>query len=135
MLPELKRDRTGFTPTDSAMNEKKTSAAAPKKNITYTVVNPVIPRSPAGRAAPPPIGPEIGPDPRSSIGARISMSEIPIFEDGESGILFDFAFGYRIKFPEGNKQYKLRVYDLDSGMPLEEKMYKGGDFVVGENKY
>ena len=116
------------------MNEKKPSAAASKKTTTYTVVNPIVSQPAAKRNAPPLIGPEIGPDPRSSIGARISMAERPLFKS-ESGIRFDFEFGYRVLFPEGNKQYKLRVYDMDSGMPLEEHMHKGGELVVGTNKY
>jgi len=119
---------------DSAMNEKKTPAAAPKKTVSYTIVNPVIPQTPVKRNPPPPIGPEIGPDPRSSIGARISMAEIPTMK-GANGFLFDFAYGYRVKFPEGNKQYKLRVFDIDSGVLLEERTCKGGELAIGENKY
>ena len=106
---------------DSEMNEKKNSAENTKKNVSYSFVNPLIPQTGAKRKGPPPIGPEIGPDPRSSIGARISMAELPLMES-ESGIRFDFAFGYRVKFPADNREYKLRVYDLDSGMPLEEHM-------------
>ena len=87
------------------------------------------------RNAPPPIGPEIGPDPRSSIGARVSMAETPRIKDEKTGIQFDFAYGYRIKFPAGKKEYKLRVYDMDSGMPLEEHIHKGGEFITGVNKY
>ena len=119
---------------DSEMNEKKNSAENTKKNVSYSFVNPLIPQTGAKRKGPPPIGPEIGPDPRSSIGARISMAELPLMES-ESGIRFDFAFGYRVKFPADNREYKLRVYDLDSGMPLEEHMHKGGEYVVGTNKY
>ena len=124
------------------MNEKPNTTSTSRKTISYTFNNPIIsqPAAPAATAKPkrpappPPIGPEIGPDPRSSIGARISMSEIPTMK-AECGILFDFAYGYRVKFPAGNKQYKLRVYDMDSGMPLEEHTHKGGDFIVGQNKY
>ena len=124
------------------MNEKPNTTSTSRKTISYSFNNPIIsqpaapaaPAKPKRPAPPPPIGPEIGPDPRSSIGARISMAELPKMKS-ESGILFDFAYGYRVKFPAGNKQYKLRVYDLDSGMPLEEHMHKGGDFIVGQNKY
>ena len=67
---------------DFAMNDKVSLSASPRKNVTYTIKNPIIP---AGngmkRNAPPPIGPEIGPDPRSSIGARISMTEVPRIKD------------------------------------------------------
>ena len=97
-------------------------------------MNPVIPRQNTGRNAPPPIGPEIGPDPRSSIGARVSMAEQPLCKT-ENGFRYDFEFGYRVKFPNEKKEYKLRVYDLDSGMLLEEHMHKGGELCVGENKY
>ena len=72
------------------MNEKETPAASPKKTVSYTFKNPGIPQmsvtQPRKRNAPPPIGPEIGPDPRSSIGARVSMSELPIMKS-ERGIL------------------------------------------------
>jgi len=121
-------------PVDFTMDEKKTSKSVSNNKISYSVVNPVIPRPTAKRNPPPPIGPEIGPDPRSSIGARVSMCEQPLYKS-ESGIQFDFQFGYRVKFPAGNKVYKLRVYDLDSGMLLEEHDHKGGDFYVGEKKY
>ena len=117
------------------MNEKLVlTSASPKKTVSYTFNNPIIPQS-GKRTPPPPIGPEIGPDPRSSIGARISMSENPRMEDPSSGIRYDFSFGYRVRFPQNDKQYKLRVYDLDSGMPLEEHIHKGGELVVGPNKF
>ena len=116
------------------MNEKKTSAASSRKTTSYTIVNPIIPPSPVKRPITPPIGPEIGPDPRSSIGARISMSELPLMKS-ECGILYDFAYGYRVKFPDGDKQYRLRVFDIDSGMPLVDQTFKGGEMTVGENKY
>ena len=114
------------------MKDKLTLASAPKNTFSYSIKTPIA--QPPKRNAIPPIGPEIGPDPRNSIGARVGMSETPLLTS-ECGIRFDFAFGYRVKFPEGDTQYKLRVYDLDSGMPLEEHTHKGGDFVVGQNKY
>ena len=124
------------------MNEKTSLSTSPRKTVSYTIKNPVIPvgiKTSVGtasrRQAPPPIGPEIGPDPRSSIGARISMSELPRIKDEKTGILYDFAYGYRVKFPAGDKQYRLRVYDLDSGMPLEDHTHKAGDFVTGANKF
>lgn len=82
------------------------------------------------------IGPEIGPDPRSSIGAKVSMGELPS-QVGGNGILYDFAYGYRVKFPPNEKtiSYTLKVYDLDSGVVLFEHNAKSGDFIIGKNKY
>ena len=74
------------------MNEKKNLTAPPKRTVSYTIKNPVIPPT-SRRNAPPPIGPEIGPDPRSSIGARISMAEYPLF-NSESGILYKRVFDH-----------------------------------------
>ena len=117
------------------MNDKLVLASAKttsNKTVSYTINSPVITRT--RRTPPPPIGPEIGPDPRSSIGARVSMAELPRLESA-SGIRFDFAYGYRVKFPDGDKEFTLRVYDLDSGMPLEEHKHKGGELVVSQNKF
>ena len=116
------------------MNEKLSLTAPPKKSISYTLTNTMIQPNPGRKQPPPPIGPEIGPDPRNSIGARVSMSETPICTS-ESGIRYDFQFGYRVKFPAGNKKYLLRIYDLDSGVMLEEHTHNGGDFIIGSNKY
>ena len=140
MPPETKRSMHSLRiKMDFAMNEKASPSSSTKKNVTYTVKNPIISIGgvPTQKRSdtPPPIGPEIGPDPRSSIGARISMAEVPKIKDEKTGIQIDFAYGYRVKFPAGNKQYKLRVYDLDSGMLLEEHTHKGGEFIVGQNKY
>ena len=116
------------------MNEKTELKAPPKKSFSYTLTNPMIRPTPNRRQPPPLIGPEIGPDPRNSIGARVSMPETPLCTS-ECGIRYDFAFGYRVRFPAGNKKYLLRVYDLDSGVLLEEHPHNGGDFIVGNNKY
>ena len=116
------------------MNENLKLTAPPKKSLSYTLTSPMTRPNAGRRQPPPPIGPEIGPDPRNSIGARVSMAENPLCTS-ESGIRYDFAFGYRVKFPPGNKQYILRVYDLDSGILLEEHAHKSGDFIIGTNKY
>ncbi|GEM_PF-1452959 len=86
---------------------------------------------------PPRIGPEIGPDPRSAIGATVNMAQVPLME-GRNHFRYDFAYGYRIAFPNLSNpdvQFKLRVYDLDSAMLLEEHFHKSGEFYVGTNKF
>ncbi len=76
----------------------------------------------------------IGPDPRNST-CTVTFDPIPV-QVGGAGVRFDFAYGYRLLLPPGvSKKYKVKVFDLDSGLQLEEHDHRGGNWVVGERKY
>ncbi|MCQ2379722.1 MAG: autotransporter strand-loop-strand O-heptosyltransferase [Victivallaceae bacterium] len=97
---------------DAGLNENITADGAPK---------------------PPPIPPQIGPDPRNSV-SKVRFEEKPLCVD-PSGVRYDFAFGYRILMPSDNRDYLLKIYDLDSGMLLDQFNLKGGNIVIGERKF
>ena len=79
----------------------------------------------------PPIGPDIGPDPRNAE-ATVAMPERPFFTDDDR-IFYDFCHGFRILAPKGN--YRINAYDTESGMLLESYPYAGEKMLVGERKY
>ncbi len=80
------------------------------------------------------ISADIGPDPRNST-CSVKFDPIPVHVGG-GGVRFDFAYGYRLLLPPGvSKKYKVRIFDLDSGLQMEEHDHRGGDWVVGERKY
>lgn len=85
------------------------------------------------RKAPPPIGPDIGPDPRNSQ-CSVSIAERPVFE-GEHGIRYDFAYGFRVLLPKCDDMFQVRVYDMRSGSMLSAHDVKGGSMLVGERKF
>ncbi len=87
------------------------------------------------QAAPVPakIGPEIGPDPGNGE-TKVTFDQIPTQEAPE-GIRFDFAFGFRVMIPPGDKKYTVRFFDADTEIPLGVFEVKGGDTLIGERKY
>lgn len=86
-------------------------------------------------ADPPPIGPEIGPDPRNCK-AHIKMSQIPTQRDDKNFFAYDFTHGLRAllskKAPE---PCILMAFDADSGCLLYEFDLKPGEFAMVERKY
>ncbi len=81
----------------------------------------------------PPIGPEIGPDPRNS-SASIAIPGRPAFL-GTNGIRFDFNHGYRVELPPGNREFRVKVYDLDAQILMAEHRANAGVCVTGARKY
>ncbi len=103
-----------------------------KLNDAFTAQNlavntPIAPR--------PLLGPEIGPDPRNH-NNPISMVSVPIFS-GDNGILYDFNFGYRIKFPTDRNitTYRLIIRDRKQNSLLSDTTHAPGETVIGERKY
>lgn len=88
---------------------------------------------PQGPRETPLIGPEIGPDPRSS-NAMIRLTSHPVME-AENGVRFDFNHGYRIEIPASAPPCVLRLYDLETQTLLEERELVPGRMLVGERKY
>ena len=118
----------------------------PGQGVTYRVANmPLVENNslnvapgtaPTASAAAPahvPIDPEIGPDPKNA-SCAVRFEDVPYYV-GNHGIRYDFAYGYRIMTPAGDGDYQVRIYDLDSGMPLEQYELNGGQLLVGNRKF
>ncbi|MEG2075737.1 MAG: hypothetical protein RRY34_04455, partial [Victivallaceae bacterium] len=118
----------------------------PKQSVTYQVANmplagddllsvtsPETAGATTFKSSQRVIGPEIGPDPINS-SCSVRFEESP-HEVVGNGIRYDFAFGYRLMTPPGDAGYQVRIYDLDSGMPLEQYELKGGQLLVGNRKF
>ncbi|NLG14767.1 MAG: autotransporter strand-loop-strand O-heptosyltransferase [Lentisphaerae bacterium] len=83
---------------------------------------------------PPPIPPQIGPDPRSGR-STITFEELPTCL-GAHGIRFDFAFGYRIRIPDNaTSPYQVTIIDLDSECKLESFTLNPGQTKVADRKF
>ena len=79
----------------------------------------------------PPIGPEIGPDPRNAE-AKVHIPQMPVV-DAKKNIRLDFCHGARLRAPKGN--YIFRCIDMESEMVLEEYKYQGEKDILTERKY
>ncbi len=101
-------------------------------NYKTTPVDFSVSINPASTGGTPPIGPEIGPDPRNA-NCHINLGETPGIE-GPHGIFYDFIFGFRFKFPAG-RRYHVLVMDMDTDLPLYENVVDGGNMLVGDRKY
>ncbi len=98
----------------------------------YTLsVRNLNPAAPAGRR--PLIGPEIGPDPRSGQ-ALLKLSVEPVLP-GANGVRYDFNHGFRVKMPPDDREYLLETWDLDSLLPLDRVVLRGGQTAIGNRKY
>ncbi|MCQ2380153.1 MAG: autotransporter strand-loop-strand O-heptosyltransferase [Victivallaceae bacterium] len=83
------------------------------------------------RPVPPPVPPEVGPDPRAK-GAVLEFTR-PTVELGK-GVAIDFCSGVRIAVPSGIT-VRVRVVDLDGGAVLEESVCPGGRTYSSRRKY
>ncbi len=100
-------------------------------NLFQPALNTAPPQNPQTT---PLISPDVGPDPRNGV-CSVTFDKVPS-QIGANGIRFDFAYGYRILFPPGvQKKYQVSIYDIDSGMLIEQREQRGGDFIAGERKY
>lgn len=80
------------------------------------------------------ISAEIGPD-ASQGNCSLQFNDLPS-QMAVDGIRFDFAFGFRVMIPEDAKcDYNIRIFDMDSGLQLEEHTLKPGNILVGDRKF
>ena len=59
---------------------------------------------------------------------------MPCFE-AVDGIRYDFNFGLRVSFPEGDKKYHLKFSNADTGLALYDADAKPGTIIVSAKKY
>lgn len=60
--------------------------------------------------------------------------DVPCILDSESGIRYDFNYGFRVLLPEGGS-YRVCFYDLDSGLVMYAMDVEGGKCVASARKY
>ncbi len=80
----------------------------------------------------PPIGAEIGPDPRNGT-CRFTLPTVPT-QEAVNGVRFDFNHGYRFYFP-ANSDYILRICDNRSGLEMLRQRVQGENGITGEAKF
>ena len=64
----------------------------------------------------------------------IPPPEVPS-QEGPQGILYDFNHGLRIKFPSGDKKWRLTFMDRDTGTVMFQGDVKGDDFICSSKKF
>jgi len=90
---------------------------------------------PMDLGSPPPlISPEIGPDMRNA-NCTYEFEKVPYCCDKKTGVIYDFAFGFRIQVPAVTGHYLVRAYDRVSGMLLDEVSMGPGARAVSNRKY
>ena len=99
----------------------------------YVVAAPAVAPITAQQNVVPPIGPEIGPDPRSST-VHVSLPGHPALL-GDNDVQFDFNYGYRLEAPNREGTFRLMVFDLDTHALIATHKLQARQLAIGVKKY